>query len=122
MFICALPECLMFLEARSHKFTGTGITDGCEAPSEYWESNLDPLEAQVLLTSKPSLQPVFSIFILSVQNSEHHYDVSIQIMGIDHIPHLPPLLSYPSSHFTQSGTRENDRIFIRNYAKTMLTN
>ena len=33
------------------------ITDGCESPCGYWESNLGPLEEQaMLLTSEPSLQ------------------------------------------------------------------
>jgi hypothetical protein len=35
------------------------ITDGCEPPCGCWELNSGPLEEQLmLLTTKPSLQPV----------------------------------------------------------------
>ncbi|KAM7326927.1 hypothetical protein ACRRTK_013294 [Alexandromys fortis] len=38
------------------------ITDGCEPPCGCWELNSGPLEEQsVLLTSEPSLQPLFVI-------------------------------------------------------------
>lgn len=37
---------------------GTGVTDGGESPSGYWESNFTSLEKRpVLLTSEISLQP-----------------------------------------------------------------
>ena len=39
------------------------ITDGCELPCGCWELNSGPLEEQaILLTSEPSLQPLFSFF------------------------------------------------------------
>ena len=37
-------------------FPRTGVTNGCEPPRGYWESNPGPLEEQpVLLTTEPSL-------------------------------------------------------------------
>jgi len=39
------------------------ITDGCEPPCGFWESNSGPLEEQkVLLTTEPSLQPEICTF------------------------------------------------------------
>jgi hypothetical protein len=36
------------------------VTDGCEPPCGCWELNSGPLEEEsVLLTTKPSLQPLF---------------------------------------------------------------
>lgn len=38
---------------------GTGVTDGCQLPCGFWESNPDPQKEQpVLLTAGPSLHPV----------------------------------------------------------------
>lgn len=38
---------------------GTGVTDGFELPYGFWESNPSSLEEQsVLLTTKPSFQPL----------------------------------------------------------------
>jgi hypothetical protein len=38
--------------------SGTGVTDNCELPCGCWDSNPDSLKKQqVLLTTKPSLQP-----------------------------------------------------------------
>ena len=40
------------------------ITDGCEPPCGCWELNSGPLEEQaMLLTTEPSLQPLFLIFL-----------------------------------------------------------
>jgi hypothetical protein len=40
------------------------ITDGCEPPCGCWELNSGPLEEQsVLLTSEPSLQPLFGYYV-----------------------------------------------------------
>ena len=38
---------------------GTGVTDSCELPYGYWESNPSPLEEQpvLLITEPSSLQP-----------------------------------------------------------------
>lgn len=37
------------------KSLGTGVMDGCELPSGFWKSNLDPSQAQQgLLTLEPS--------------------------------------------------------------------
>ena len=37
-------------------FPGTGVTDGCQLPFVFWESNPGPQkEQQVLLTAEPSL-------------------------------------------------------------------
>lgn len=35
----------------------TGVVDGCEPWYGFWDSNLGPLQEQVLLMAKPSLQP-----------------------------------------------------------------
>lgn len=44
-------------------FLGTTVTDGWESPGGCWDSNLGSLKEQpVLLTAKPSLQPMHSIF------------------------------------------------------------
>lgn len=47
------------------RFPGTGVSDSCDPPSEYWESN--PVPQEVLLTAKPSLQPALKA-LLSIQN------------------------------------------------------
>lgn len=36
---------------------GTGVMDSCEPLCGCWESNPDPLQQQVLLTTEPSLWP-----------------------------------------------------------------
>lgn len=33
---------------------GTGVRDGCDLPHRCWESNLGPIQEQVLLTTEPS--------------------------------------------------------------------
>jgi hypothetical protein len=41
-----------------------GITNSCEVPCGNWEPNLGPLKRQrVLLTTEPSLQPMFVFFV-----------------------------------------------------------
>ena len=45
---------------------GTGVTDNCELPCEYWESNLGlPEEQTVLLNIEPFLHPVLIFEALS---------------------------------------------------------
>lgn len=45
---------------------GTGVPGGCEPPCRCWEVNPGPLEEHpVLLTSKPSLQPLALILFLN---------------------------------------------------------
>lgn len=44
---------------------GTGVTDCCESPYGYWETNTGPLqEQQVLLVDKLLFQPNLFSFIL----------------------------------------------------------
>ena len=51
----ALSECTSVYQ----KWASDHITDGCEPPCGCWELNSGPLEEHtVLLTSKPSLQPL----------------------------------------------------------------
>lgn len=60
------PECIgahyvcAWYPRRSEEGTGcpgTGLMDSCEPPCGCWESNLDPLQQQVLLTTEPSVRP-----------------------------------------------------------------
>jgi len=52
-----LAWCMQRLQSDT-ELPGTGVTDGCEPPCGFWELNPSPLqEQQVLLISKPSLQP-----------------------------------------------------------------
>jgi hypothetical protein len=49
------------------------ITDGCEAPCGFWESNSGPLEEKhwlVLLTTEPSLQPMKFMILLDYAQTE----------------------------------------------------
>lgn len=59
MYVCTSCGCLVPVEAkRGHEIPPrTRILDSCELPCGYWESNLHPLQEQVLLPSQPSLQP-----------------------------------------------------------------
>jgi hypothetical protein len=58
MFVCHICAwCLKRLE-EGIKSPGTGVTDDCEPSCGYWESNLGPLEEQLVpLTTELSLQP-----------------------------------------------------------------
>jgi len=49
------------------------ITDGCEPPCGCWELNSGPLEEQrVILTSEPSLQPIWTEAVSSVVSHQYH--------------------------------------------------
>ena len=49
---------------------GAGVSDGCEAPCGFAESNLGPLKRQsVLSTTKSSLQTLFSCLLLAYSSS-----------------------------------------------------
>ena len=58
MCLCALPACMyvyhvcawcLWRPEEGIRSPGTGVTDGCEPPYGYWESNLGPLEEQQVL-------------------------------------------------------------------------
>lgn len=68
-----LPECMYVYRMYVHhmyvrnpwiskegiRYDGTGVAESCELLCGFWESNLDLLEAQlVILTTEPSLQPL----------------------------------------------------------------
>lgn len=44
----------------------TGVADSCEPPCGCWESSLDILEEQVVLSVEPALQPLVYIFTVYV--------------------------------------------------------
>lgn len=48
--------CAVAVEGRrGFRYSGTGLTDGCEQPCKCWEQNLGPQEEQIVLFSaKPS--------------------------------------------------------------------
>jgi hypothetical protein len=59
MFVNIPHLCLVLIEAKNGvkgiNFSGTGLTDSCELPCRYRESNLGPLEEQpVPLITEPS--------------------------------------------------------------------
>ena len=55
MYMSDLSACTPACQKRA----SDPITDGCEPPCGCWELNSGPLEKQlVLLTAKPSLQPI----------------------------------------------------------------
>ena len=68
--VCAVP-----VEARrGHQLFWTRVTDGCELPCGYGESNLGPLGDQpVLLTVEPSSQPMYYILILVLKTGGSGY-------------------------------------------------
>lgn len=57
--------CAWYLQGPEEGITspGPGVADGYEPPHGFWEPNSSPLQGQqVLLTSKPSLQPPSFVF------------------------------------------------------------
>ena len=71
--LCTL--CIQCLQRPQEGFEtlGTGVTDGCELPHGYWESNVSPLcKHPVLLTNKLSPQALKLIFIMiAIQVGSH---------------------------------------------------
>lgn len=64
-YLCTTCVPIVLRDQKNLRFSGTEVTCGCELPSGYWETNLDPQEEQLVLSStEPSLQPSFSLFWL----------------------------------------------------------
>lgn len=62
-FYFILAFCLHMCLCEVVRFPGTGIADSCELLRGCWESDPGPLEKQaVLLTTDPSMQPLYSAF------------------------------------------------------------
>ena len=78
MYITCIPG----TQEKGFGSSGTGVTDGCESPCGSWESNLDPLEEQlVLLTVVFSLQDPPSRFLL--------LNDGIMLVSGAHLEHIP---------------------------------
>lgn len=59
IFLCVLACCLHICLCVGVGSPGTKVTSRCEVPFGCWKLNPGPLEEQpVLLTAKPSLQPL----------------------------------------------------------------
>ena len=59
LYVCVPRDCLMPVEATRQCIPGTGVTDGCELPCVFWDTNPGPLkEQQMLLTPESPLQPL----------------------------------------------------------------
>jgi hypothetical protein len=55
MHVCTMCMCGSYDEGV--RFPGTVVTEGCKPLWGCWESNLGPLLEEMLLTTKPCLQP-----------------------------------------------------------------
>jgi hypothetical protein len=83
-----LPVCsALGAQRRGYHSPGTGVPDYCEPLVETYELNLGPFEEQsVLLTSEPSLQPLFCLgflfkIILCIYHLEMPYTYAIRSMS-----------------------------------------
>lgn len=48
IYVCVhMHACSMTRSEEGSIYHGTGVTDGCELPRQYWKQNQDPLEEQV---------------------------------------------------------------------------
>lgn len=63
VYVCASCACLVPKKPwRKCQDSVIGITDGCEIPCRWWESNSDPLQEHQVPTSQTPLQPLGCIF------------------------------------------------------------
>lgn len=57
---------------------GPGVTNGCESPLGSWEPKLSPQQEQVLLSTKPLLQP--DLVLTSVREADSSANAGTMVL------------------------------------------